>query len=75
MRGLWQPRFLDRRPYGAWEEDPDAPHRAALERAQGLLRDHEPTRLDPALDAELAAIVDAHEARALATGGPAAGAG
>ena len=64
MRSLWQTRFMDRRPYGQWEEDPDAPHRAALERARTLLREHEPPRLDPALDAELAALVDAHEARA-----------
>ncbi len=60
MRDLWQPRFLDRRPYGQWEQDPDAPHRAALERARTLLREHEPPRLDPALDAELVRMVEAH---------------
>jgi trimethylamine--corrinoid protein Co-methyltransferase len=63
MRDLWQPRFLDRRPYGQWEADPDAPHRAALERARTLLRDHEPPRLDPALDAELVRMVEAHGQR------------
>lgn len=60
MRGLWQARYLDRRPYGQWEEDPDALHRAALERARTLLRDHHPVPLDPALDAELTRIIAAH---------------
>ncbi len=60
MRGLWQARYLDRRPYGQWEEDPDATHRAALERARTLLRDHRPEPLDPALDAELDRIIAAH---------------
>jgi trimethylamine---corrinoid protein Co-methyltransferase len=62
MRGLWQPKYLDRRPYGAWEADPDKPHRDALERARTLLRDHRPDPLDPALDAELRRLVDAHAA-------------
>jgi trimethylamine--corrinoid protein Co-methyltransferase len=60
MRGLWQAKYLDRRPYGQWEEDPEALHRAALERAQSLLREHHPVPLDPALDAELDRIVAAH---------------
>ncbi len=60
MRGLWQSRYLDRRPYGQWEEDPDALHRAALERARTLLRDHRPVALDPALDAELTRIIESH---------------
>ena len=60
MRGLWQAKYLDRRPYGAWADDPDKPHRDALERARTLLRDHVPEPLDEALDRELARIVDAH---------------
>jgi trimethylamine--corrinoid protein Co-methyltransferase len=60
MRELWQGRYMDRRPYGQWEEDPEAPHRAALERARTLLRDHEPPRLDPALEAELGRMIAAH---------------
>jgi trimethylamine--corrinoid protein Co-methyltransferase len=64
MRELWGPRYLDRRPYGAWEEDPDALHRAALDRARELLANHRPTPLDPAVDAELARIVAAVEATA-----------
>jgi trimethylamine---corrinoid protein Co-methyltransferase len=59
MRGLWQARYLDRRPYGQWEEDPDAPHRSALERARTLLRDHRPEPLDDALDIELSRIIAA----------------
>jgi trimethylamine--corrinoid protein Co-methyltransferase len=63
MRGLWQSRFLDRRPYGVWEADPDRYHREALQRARTLLKDHEPVRLDPALDAELARLIADHAAR------------
>jgi trimethylamine--corrinoid protein Co-methyltransferase len=60
MHGLWKPRYLDRRPYGAWEADPDKYHREALERARTLLRDHRPEPLDPAVDAELRRLVAAH---------------
>jgi trimethylamine:corrinoid methyltransferase-like protein len=74
MRSLWQSRFMDRRPYGQWEQDPDASHRAALEQARTLLREHEPPRLDPALDAELARMVEAHGRAQAAGGGQEAGA-
>ncbi len=60
MRGLWQAKYLDRRPYGQWEEDPDALHRAAMDQARALLRDHRPVPLDPAVDAELDRIIAAH---------------
>lgn len=63
MRALWQARYLDRRPYGRWEEDPDAPHRAALEHARALLRDHRPEPLEPALEAELRRMIEAHATR------------
>lgn len=69
MRELWQPRYLDRRPWSAWAADPDRPHREALERARGLLRDHRPEPLDPALDAELARMIDAHARHAGEPGG------
>jgi trimethylamine--corrinoid protein Co-methyltransferase len=72
MRGLWQARYLDRRPYGQWEEDPDAMHRAALERARTLLRDHRPVPMDPAIDAELDRIIADH---ARAAGAELAGVG
>lgn len=71
MRGMWKARYLDRRPYGAWEADPDKYHREALERARTLLREHRPEPLDPAQDAELDRLIAAHRAAA-ATG---AGAG
>jgi trimethylamine--corrinoid protein Co-methyltransferase len=60
MRDLWQARYLDRRPYSQWEADPDKPHHDALEHARTLLRDHQPERLDPALDAELVRMVATH---------------
>ena len=62
MRGLWQSKYLDRRPYGQWAADPDKPHREALERARTLLRDHRPEPLDPGLDAELDRLIAAHAA-------------
>ena len=57
MRELWRPRLLDRRPYDAWEADPSGARQAAGERARSLLRSHSPTPLDPALAAELKAII------------------
>jgi trimethylamine---corrinoid protein Co-methyltransferase len=63
MRGLWQSKYLDRRPYGAWAADPDRYHREALERARILLREHVPEALDPAVDAELRGLIAAHAAR------------
>ncbi len=76
MRGLWQAKYLDRRPYSQWEADPDKPHRDALEHARTLLRDHRPEPLDPALDAELARMIAAHGATATEghAGGPSNGA-
>jgi trimethylamine--corrinoid protein Co-methyltransferase len=64
MKGLWKATYLDRRPYGQWEADPEKPHRDALERARTLLRDHRPVPLDPAVDAELDRIIAAHAAAA-----------
>ncbi|HYO41915.1 MAG TPA: trimethylamine methyltransferase family protein [Candidatus Limnocylindrales bacterium] len=60
MKGLWQPKYLDRRPYGAWQADPDKYHREALERARTLLRDHRPEPMEPVLDAELTRMIAAH---------------
>ncbi len=77
MRGLWQAKYLDRRPYSQWEADPDKPHRDALEHARTLLRDHRPEPLEPALDAELARMVAAHASTSSAgrAGGSSNGAG
>ncbi len=77
MRGLWQAKYLDRRPYSQWEADPDKPHRDALEHARTLLRDHRPEPLEPALDDELARMIAAHASTSAAgqAGGAANGAG
>jgi trimethylamine--corrinoid protein Co-methyltransferase len=61
MRELFRPRFLDRRPYGTWEAAPDRAREWARGRAREILRSHEPEPLDPALSAELDAIVAAVE--------------
>jgi trimethylamine:corrinoid methyltransferase-like protein len=47
-------------------------HRAALERARTLLRDHRPVPMDPAIDAELDRIIADH---ARAAGAELAGVG
>jgi trimethylamine--corrinoid protein Co-methyltransferase len=57
MRELWQTRFLDRRPYSAWAEDPGEVRRAARDRARELRATHRPEPLEPALDAELTRII------------------
>ena len=64
MRELWQSRYLDRRPYSAWADDPDLVRRSARDRARELLASHEPEPLDPALDAELGRIIAALEREA-----------
>jgi len=61
MRELWRPRFLDRRPYGAWESEPDRPRDWARRRALELLAGHEPDPLDPALAEELERIITSVE--------------
>jgi trimethylamine---corrinoid protein Co-methyltransferase len=59
MHGLWQPRFLDRRPYRAWLSDPDRARRTARERARSLLAAHQPQPLDPQVSEELDRIIEA----------------
>jgi trimethylamine--corrinoid protein Co-methyltransferase len=68
MHGLWKARYMDRRPYGQWEADPDKYHREALERARTLLREHQPEPLDAAADAELTRIIEAHAGAASPAG-------
>src|SRR5512135_1147294 len=65
MRGLWKATYMDRRTYGQWLDDPDKFHRDALEKARRLIREHQPEPLDPALDAELAGLVERHRRAAL----------
>ncbi len=64
MRELWQSRLLDRRPYGAWHDDPDWSAREARERANQILATHQPTPLDDQLSAELERIIGSAEAAA-----------
>lgn len=64
MRELFRPRFLDRRPYSAWESEPERPRDWARRRAQELLATHRPEPLDERLDAELGRIIATVEAEA-----------
>jgi trimethylamine---corrinoid protein Co-methyltransferase len=57
MRELWQPRLMDRRPYGQWEEKHDGARDWARARAQDILTNHQPDPLDPKLAAELSRII------------------
>jgi trimethylamine--corrinoid protein Co-methyltransferase len=59
MRELWQARFMDRRPYSAWEAEPEFARTQARARALELLEHHAPDPLDPALSAELDRIIAA----------------
>ena len=52
---------MDRRPYGQWEEKRDGSRDWARDRAQKILREHQPDPLEPKLIAELNHIVTALE--------------
>jgi len=58
---LWQPRFIDRRPYSAWEADHKGAREWANEKARWILENHQPAPLDPQLATELSRIVAAVE--------------
>jgi trimethylamine:corrinoid methyltransferase-like protein len=62
MRGLFRPRFMDRRPYGQFEEAGDTARDWARERAREILRTHRPDPLDEVVSAELDRIIAAVEA-------------
>jgi trimethylamine--corrinoid protein Co-methyltransferase len=61
IRDLWQPRFIDRRPYSAWEADGKGPREWAVEKARWILENHQPAPLDPQPSAELSRIIAAVE--------------
>lgn len=67
MKGLWKATYMDRRTYGQWLDDPDKFHHDALERARKLIREHQPEPLDPAVDRELAGLVERHRQAAPAS--------
>jgi trimethylamine--corrinoid protein Co-methyltransferase len=69
IRDLWQPRFIDRRPYSAWETDGRGPREWAVEKARWILENHQPAPLDPQPSAELSRIIAAVE-RELDVGAP-----
>jgi trimethylamine--corrinoid protein Co-methyltransferase len=57
IRELWLSSFLDRRPYGVWEEKKDGAPDWALEKARHILAGHKPAPLEPRLEAELGRII------------------
>ncbi|HJW82696.1 MAG TPA: trimethylamine methyltransferase family protein, partial [Anaerolineae bacterium] len=61
MRELWQQRFMDRRPYNVWEEKRDGARDWARQKAQDILKTHQPDPLDPKLAAELSRIIESVE--------------
>ncbi len=64
LRGLWLNSFLDRRPYGVWEEKKDGAPEWALEKARNILASHQPDPLEPRLEEELRRIITAVERKA-----------
>jgi len=64
MRELWAPRLFDRRPYNVWEEKRDGARDWARQKAQDILKNHQPDPLDPRLSAELARIIESVERKA-----------
>jgi len=54
---LWQPRFIDRRPYSAWEADHQGAREWANQKARWILENHQPAPLDGRLSAELSRII------------------
>jgi trimethylamine--corrinoid protein Co-methyltransferase len=58
---LWQPRFMDRRPYSAWEADGKGPREWANEKARQILENHQPVPLDLKLSSELSLIIASTE--------------
>jgi len=61
MREMYLPRYMDRRPYNAWQEKQDGAQDWALAEARRLLAEHQPKELDPQLDKELQRIIAAAE--------------
>jgi len=62
MRNLWIPKYMDRRPYSAWEEGGEGAVEWATAEAQKIRANHKPEELDHKLSAELARIIATVEA-------------
>jgi trimethylamine--corrinoid protein Co-methyltransferase len=61
MRELWLPRLMDRRPYEQWQEKRDGAREWGRQRAQDILKNHQPDPLEPRLAEELKHIIQTHE--------------
>jgi trimethylamine---corrinoid protein Co-methyltransferase len=61
MRELFMPEFMDRRPYGQWEEKQDDARDWAVNKARKILKEHQPEPLDPKISAEMAKIIQSVE--------------
>jgi trimethylamine--corrinoid protein Co-methyltransferase len=61
MRELWDPKYMDRRPYEMWLEKGDNAPDWALEKAHQLHESHQPELLDPQIGREFARIIAAVE--------------
>ncbi len=61
IRDLWQPRFIDRRPYSTWEVDRKGSREWANKKARWILENHQPAPLDSQMSAELSRITAAVE--------------
>ena len=57
MRELWMSRYMDRRPYEAWESNRDGARDWARAKAQQILSTHQPEPLDEQLSAELGRMI------------------
>jgi trimethylamine--corrinoid protein Co-methyltransferase len=57
VRQLWLPRYMDRRPYDAWEIQRDGAREWANAEARRILENHRPEPLDPNLLNELRRII------------------
>jgi len=58
MRELFMPEFMDRRPYGQWEEKKDDAQDWAVNKARKILKEHQPEPLDPKISEEMAKIIE-----------------
>ena len=61
MRELYLPQFMDRRTYTEWETNKDDGRDWALAKARKTLKTHQPTLLDPKINAEMIKIIHASE--------------
>lgn len=58
IRRRWVPTLMDRRPYGAWEQDRSGPREWARQKAMSILQSHRPEPLDAQLARELERIIN-----------------